>query len=132
MQWQTDHASPGQDANEWLDEQAGSLAKWPVPILSATRVEWLPRVQSDLFVIQTPSHLSATRLDALKKLIKGGQPVALVGNFAGSIDNSLLQLAGLHGGATFAEKPIRMCKATTQALESSKEHSSSIQHLLPS
>ncbi|MGP8270456.1 MAG: hypothetical protein ACLQLH_10345 [Terracidiphilus sp.] len=117
MQWQTDRASPGQDANEWLDEQAGSLAKWPVPILSATRVEWLPRVQSDLFLIQTPSHLSATRLDALKKLIKGGQPVALVGNFAGSIDNSLLQLAGLHGGSTFVEKPIRMCKASTQALE---------------
>lgn len=117
MQGQIDHASPGQDANEWLDEQAGSLAKWPVPILSATRLEWLPRVQSDLFVIQTPSHLSATRLDTLGKLINSGQPVALVGNFAGSIDDSLLQLAGLHGSAASVQKPIQICKATTQALD---------------
>jgi hypothetical protein len=117
MQWQIDHASPGHDANEWIDEQAGSLAKWPVPILSATRLEWLPRVQSDLFVIQTPSHLSASRLETLRKLIHGGQPVALVGNFSGSIDESLLQLAGVHGSSPSAEKPIQLCKATMQPQE---------------
>ncbi len=117
MQWQVNHASVGQDANEWLDEQAGSLAKWPIPILSATRLEWLPRVSSDLFVIQTPSHLSATRMETLRKLIHNGQPVALVGNFTGSINNSLLLLAGLQGSAASAEKPIQLCKATTQAAD---------------
>jgi hypothetical protein len=117
MQWQVDHASPGHDVNEWLDEQAGSLAKWPVPILSATRLEWLPRVQSDLFVIQTPSHLSAEHASRIAHLIKSGQPVALVGNFTGGIDDSLLKLAGLHGSATSVEKPIQQCKAATQASE---------------
>ncbi len=120
MQWQIDHASPGQDANEWLDEQMGSLAKWPVPILSATRLEWLPRVQSDLFLIQTPSHLSASRLNTLARLIKSGQPVALIGNFTGSIDDSLLRLAGLRESSTPVEKPIQLCKATTQASDLAK------------
>lgn len=113
MQWQVDHASAGHDANEWIGEQAGSLAKWPVPILSSTRLEWLPRVQSDLFMIQTPSHLSAPQLASLKTIIKSGQPVALVGSFAVGIDDSLLRLAGLRAAEASPERPIQLCKATT-------------------
>jgi hypothetical protein len=58
MQWQADHANPNHDINEWIDEQIGSVIKWPVPVLSSTRLEWLPAVQSDLFVVQTPSYFS--------------------------------------------------------------------------
>ena len=47
--WQAEHARADQDVKEWLDEQVGSIIKWPVPVLSATRIEWLPRVASDLF-----------------------------------------------------------------------------------
>lgn len=116
MQWQIDHATPNHDINEWIDEQAGSLIKWPVPILSATRLEWLPQVQSDLFVVQTPSHLSAPNLATLTKPIKSGHPIALVGSFSGGIDDSLLQLAGLQGSAVPFEARIRLCKATNHAL----------------
>jgi hypothetical protein len=117
MQWQIDHASPDRDINEWIDEQAGSAVKWPVAMLSATRLEWLPRVQSDLFVLQTPSHLSAEHLATLAKLIKSGQTVALVGSFAGGIDETLLRLAGLRGSFAPVGGNIQTCKATNQAGE---------------
>jgi len=117
MQWQIEHASPDRDINEWLDEQLGSAVKWPVAMLSATRLEWLPRVQSDLFVLQTPSHLSAEHLATVEQLIKGGQPVALVGSFAGGIDETLLRLAGLRGSFAPVEGNIQTCKATNRAAE---------------
>ena len=83
MQWQVDHASPNHDINEWIDEQIGSVIKWPVPILSATRMEWLPEVQSDLFIVQTPSHLSAEHLAIVEKLAKSGQAMVFTGSFVG-------------------------------------------------
>ena len=95
MQWQIDHAAPDHDMNEWIDEQLGSVVKWPVSMLSATRVEWLPKVQSDVLVVQTPSHLSQQHVKTLQRIIKGGQPVALVGNFSEGIDPSLLRLGGV-------------------------------------
>lgn len=113
MQWQIDHATPNHDGNEWIDEQMGSAAKWPVPMLSSTRLEWLPQVQSDLFVVQTPSHLPPPQLAALSKLIRKGQPVALVGSFSGGIDPSLMSLAHLSPGSgpgDQGEHP-QLCKA---------------------
>jgi hypothetical protein len=110
MQWQIDHASPDHDINEWINEQTGSVAKWPVPILSATRIEWLPKVQSDLFIIRTPSNLSSEHLETLRQLIKSGHPVALLGSFAGGIDESLLRLAGLSGSSASKEGKVRLCK----------------------
>ena len=76
MQWQIEHATPNHDINEWIDEQLGSVIKWPVPVLSATRIEWLPNVQSDLFVMQTPSHLSSDHMQNLQGLIKADEPIA--------------------------------------------------------
>jgi hypothetical protein len=38
MKWQIEHASPNHDLNEWIDEQAASVIKWPVPILSSRRL----------------------------------------------------------------------------------------------
>jgi hypothetical protein len=115
MQWQTEHATPDRDVNEWIDEQMGSLAKWPVPMLSSTRLEWLPQVHSDLFAVQTPSHLSAQNQAALKGAIDRGQAVALVGGFAEGIDASLLKLAGL--GAAGSPGPVGLCHAQNQAPE---------------
>ncbi len=117
MQWQIDHAAPDHDVNEWIDEQLGSAVKWPVPLLSATRLEWLSKVQSDLFVVQAPSHLSPEHLETLRRFIKSGQPVVLVGSFSNGIDNTLLRLAGLRAGAVSAEGQLRMCNAANQAPE---------------
>jgi len=115
MQWQVDHATPDHDINEWIDEQMGSVVKWPVPMLSATRLEWLPKIQSDLFVVQTPSHVSAEHLKVLQQMIEGGQPVVLAGSFPEGIDPSLLRLAGVTVNAATPGEAVRPCEATTQA-----------------
>src|SRR6185437_11689205 len=85
---------------EWIDEQAGGVIKWPMPILSATRVEWLPRVHSDLFIFQTPSHLAPRHTAYIADLIESGQPVAIFGSPDGGIDPALEAIAGLgsHAG----------------------------------
>jgi hypothetical protein len=115
MQWQIDHATPNHDINEWIDEQLGSLIKWPVPILSSTRVEWLPNVESDLFVLQTPSYFSDGQLKSIQRLIGSGQPVALVGSFSDGIGRVLLALAGLQTESATVETPPRLCKAKSEA-----------------
>jgi hypothetical protein len=116
MQWQIEHATPNHDVNEWIDEQAASVIKWPIPILSSTRLEWIPRVKSDLFVLQTPSHLSPPHLASLHKLILSGQPVAILGRFEG-VDQSLLRLASLRASPTVGSGPPQLCAATTRAPE---------------
>jgi len=94
-QWQAERARPDVDVKEWLDEQVGSIMKWPIPVLSATRIEWLPHVHSDLFVLGAPSHLAARDLEEVLRLASSGQPMAFVGSPAGGIDSALGALAGL-------------------------------------
>lgn len=97
MQWQMDHASPTNDIKEWIDEQAGSIIKWPLPILSATRVEWLPEVHSDLFILQTPVHLSPQHTKTILHLIASGHPVAAFGSPVGGMDPRIAKALGLTG-----------------------------------
>ena len=105
MQWQIDHASSDSSIKEWIDEQAGSIMKWQVPILSATRIEWLPRIHTDTAIVQTPSHLLPAELSSLERRIDQGHPVALFGSFAGGISQQLLSLAGLHEFQRSEPKP---------------------------
>lgn len=95
MQWQIDHATEDSSIKEWIDEQAGSIMKWQVPILSVTRMEWLPRIHTETAIVQTPSHLSPAELRSLRSMIDQSHPVALLGSFAGGISSQLLSLAGL-------------------------------------
>lgn len=115
MQWQAEHATRDGQINEWIDEQMGSVIKWPVPMLSSTRIEWLSKVHSDLFVIQTPVHVAGPDIDAIARLARAGQPVALLGSAAGGIDPSLAGMAGIRG--TFDAAPARVfpCRADNQA-----------------
>jgi len=115
MQWQAEHATPDSQINGWIDEQLGSVAKWPIPILSSTRLEWLPKVHSNLFVIQTPVHVPAPETNAIARLVRAGQPVAFLGSAAGGIDPSLAGLAGIRG--TFDAAPVRVnpCRANNLA-----------------
>ena len=94
MEWQNANA-PATFMKEWIDEQAGTLMKWGVPILSAARVENLDKIKSDLFIIQTPVHLKDAELASVKRLVDSGKPVLLVGSPWNGIDKSLLKPLGL-------------------------------------
>jgi hypothetical protein len=95
QEWQAAHATPAGDVKQWLDEQGASIAKWPVPIMSAARVEWLSQVQTDMPVVQTPSHLADAEQAVLLKRVEAGKPLAAFGSFAGGIDPRLLAIAGI-------------------------------------
>ena len=122
MQWQAKHATANSDIKEWIDEQAGTLIKWPVPILSITRVEWLPQVQSDLFILQTPSHLSTEHTAYLTQLILKGQPVAIFGDPIRGVDEKLGALVGLSGPAEQKYGPIQKYQAETNAASGVASH----------
>ncbi|MEJ2007610.1 MAG: hypothetical protein P8Z30_05525 [Acidobacteriota bacterium] len=117
MQWQISHAAPDQDVKQWIDEQAGSVIKWPIPILSVTRMEWLPQVKSPLFILQTPSHLSSRQTAEIARLIRQGHPIAIFGSPAGGIDPELAKLGGLiwSGGAVEKQASVRAATITAFA-----------------
>jgi hypothetical protein len=98
MQWQADHARPDHDIKEWIDEAAGGVIKWPIPLLTATRLEWVPKVKSDLFIFQTPSHLPPQQAATIAEWIKQGNPAAIWGSPAGGVDPELEMLGGLIAG----------------------------------
>ncbi|MBS1815052.1 MAG: hypothetical protein JSS87_09285 [Acidobacteria bacterium] len=95
MQWEAEHATPTSSIKEWIDELGASVGKWPVPILSATRVEWLPQIHTDLAIVQTPVHLTASEMAGVKARIASGKPTAIFGSFAGGVDASLLKMVGV-------------------------------------
>lgn len=94
IEWQCANA-PDISIKEWIDEQAAIVIKSSVPILSATRIEYLPRVTSDLFIFQTPVHLLPSEKQAVLDLIRSGEPVAIWGSPAGGIDSDIAAKAGL-------------------------------------
>jgi hypothetical protein len=128
MQWQIDHAAPHRDIKEWIDEQAASMMKWPLPILSVTRLEWLPQVKSDLFIFQTPAHLAPEQSAYIAKLINTGQPIAIFGSPAGGVDPELAQLGGLMSTTAPVGTPVIPAQAgihlakLTDATQSPAQH----------
>jgi hypothetical protein len=94
ISWQMEH-DPNRNIKQWIGEQVGSVIKWPVPVLSATRSEWLPQVKSDLFILQTPVHLSPKLTSYIAGLIGKGQPIAIFASSDGGIDSGLMRLAGI-------------------------------------
>jgi hypothetical protein len=107
MDWQNQHA-PDQEIKEWIDEQMGTVMKWGVPVASATRIEWLPKISTDLPVLQTPAHLSQVESNYLAHYIARGKPVAIFASPAGGVDEQIGRLAGIassdqHMGPAFYE-----------------------------
>jgi hypothetical protein len=94
MEWQTENA-PHLSIKEWIDEQAGSVMKWSIPIMSSTRLEYLPHVNSDLFIFQTPVHMEQNAMNNLIDLVRTGEPVAIWGCTSGGIDPGLLAQSGI-------------------------------------
>jgi hypothetical protein len=94
IEWQCANA-PDVSIKEWIDEQAAIIIKSSVPILSVTRIEYLPRVTSDLFIFQTPVHLLPSEKQVVLDLIHSGEPLAILGSPAGGIDPDIAAEAGL-------------------------------------
>ena len=95
MQQQVENLTLGFDARDRIDEQVGSIVKWGVPILSATRLEWLPKVKSDLFVFGATARIPQAQRDAIQQRVRDGQPIALFGAVGPGTDPSLAKLAGV-------------------------------------
>ena len=96
LAWQNAHA-PEVFMGEWIDEQAAALLKWGVPILSITRTEYLPKVDADMLILQTPTHLDSTTKRSLERWVASGKPLALFGAVSTGIDRDLAKLAGVSG-----------------------------------
>lgn len=94
MEWQSAN-KPDETIKEWIDEQAGTLMKWSAPIMSVTRLEYFPKVESDLFVFQTPSHLNPSEKENLITLLKSGKPAMVVGSPAGGLDKEIADILGV-------------------------------------
>lgn len=95
MQGQMAELRPGFDANDRIDEQIGSIVKWPLPILSITRMEWLDKVRSDLFVFGASTGGGREQERVLARLSAQGQSMAFFGAFGNGIDPGILRNAGI-------------------------------------
>ncbi len=101
MEWMMENA-PEKNIKEWVDAQAGSFMKWSLPVMSATRIEYVPEVISDLFVFQTPVHMSKKNTGIVLDVIDSGQPLVITGSIAGGIDAEILKNAGVHSYGKWA------------------------------
>jgi hypothetical protein len=86
---------PAHFIKEWIDEQMGTVAKWSIPCLSITRVEYLGAVESDLFVFQTPVHLPTPAKKIVMGLITSGRSVAVFGSPGLGVDPEIADLCGV-------------------------------------
>lgn len=77
---------------EFIDDHAAMLMKWQVPILSVTRLEWLPMIQSDMFILQTPGQLSDDAAGAILKLYRAGEPLGIVSDPTYGIDPQIAEI----------------------------------------
>lgn len=98
MQWQSEQA-PAADIKEWIDEQAGFLLKFGVPISSATRSEYLDVIDSDYLMIQTPHHLPEPQITSILHRIESGLPTMVLGDPADGIDGRIAAAVGLQGSS---------------------------------
>jgi hypothetical protein len=93
MEWlSTKH--PDWNVAEWIDDQAALLMKWGVPILSSTRMEWLPALKTDGLIVQTPGQLNE---EQRQSLLTSTVPLLTTGR-ADVFDVPILAHLGLRAG----------------------------------
>jgi len=94
MEWKSENR-PDQSIKEWIDEQTGTLMKWAVPVMSVTRSEYLPNVESDMFIFQTPVNLKQSEKETIIKILESGKPVAVFGSPADGLDKDISEIIGV-------------------------------------
>ncbi len=120
MEWlSAEH--PDWNVSEWIDEQIGFLIKWGVPILSATRTEWLvgqsasvpsaalqgsardaSTTRPESLVLQTPGRLTDDMRQNILDLVRA-KPALIVGR-ADVIDPAMLELTGARASGDLRPK----------------------------
>ena len=112
---QMSRLAPGFDPRDRLDEQVGTVIKWPLPVLSATRAEWLPQVRSDLFVFGATTDLPPAQLAAIEGLAEQGQAMALFGSVASGTHAALSKLLSVSSAPHQPKLQDRTLRATPGA-----------------
>lgn len=79
---------PASNGSTWLDDYVGLIEKWGVPVLAATRSEWLPAAWPDGVVTGIVSSAAADRLQQV-------QGPALVAGRADLLPRTMLAACGL-------------------------------------
>ncbi len=98
------------NASEWVDDHTAWLMKWGVPCLSATRGEWLDKVETEGLIAQAPGHVGAVEQAERERRLDTGEPVVMTGR-ADLIDPAHLHRAGVRAEGELA--PRRFYKAWT-------------------
>jgi hypothetical protein len=101
MQWLASN-HPDWNVSEWLDEQIGFLMKWGLPVLAATRLEWIGPLTSRGFIFGLPGKMSAELKERAASAVQ--QQPALITGRADLIAPQLLDLAGVKTNAALRPK----------------------------
>jgi hypothetical protein len=105
---------PDWNVSEWIDEQIGFLIKYGVPILSATRTEWLAGAQPESIVVQTPGRLSRDERKSVLAFMRE-RPALAIGR-ADAIDPAVLELAGARTNGVLQPKGFVRASAEPSSL----------------
>jgi hypothetical protein len=106
---------PGFDPRDRLDEQVGTIVKWPLPVLSITRAEWLAQVRSELFVFGATTDMPRRQLDTVVRMADQGQALAFFGSVASGTHPALSSLLGVSSTPHRPALQDRMLRATAGA-----------------
>ncbi len=107
--------APGFDPRDRLDEQVGTIVKWPLPVLSATRAEWVGQVQSDLFLFGASTDMPPAQLRTIEQMADRGQAMAFFGSVASGTHPALSKLLGTSSRPHRPAIQDRMLRATAGA-----------------
>jgi hypothetical protein len=107
--------APRFDPRDRLDEQVGTIIKWAVPVLSATRTEWLTQVRSDLFLFGATTDMPTDQVSAIEAMAGRGQAMAFFGSVASGTHPALSKLLGVWSTPHRPSIQDRMLRATPGA-----------------
>ncbi len=115
MEWLSAH-HPDWNASEWIDDQAAMLMKWAVPVLSASRADWLADLEDmpDALILQTPGQLP----DAVQIVLQAfSHPIFATGR-ADLMDSLTLDALGFVKHGELIEGEFQVCSGASLATPS--------------
>ena len=101
MQWLAD-THPHWNASEWLDEQIGFLMKWGLPVLGATRLEWIGECSSQGLIFGLPGKVGQALKEHVVAAIR--EHPALLAGRADLIEPELLEMVGVEARGNLQPK----------------------------